>query len=83
MEIKELRQNVDKVDDQIVELLEKRFKISEEVGKYKKGNGLEIENLNREKEIIDKRIKESGLSREFVESFFQLIFEESKKVQEK
>ena len=38
-DLTELRQEIDKIDSQIVELIEKRMGISKEVGDFKKSNG--------------------------------------------
>ncbi len=81
MEINELRKEIDDVDNQILKLLEKRFQVCGEIGKYKKEQGLQIEDLEREKQIIEEKKGKTHLSGEFVEQFFQLIFKESKKIQ--
>lgn len=78
----ELRKQIDNIDSKIIKLIEKRFEISREIGKLKRENGFEIEDKKREKEIIENRISNSKLSKEFTMNLFNLIFKESKIMQE-
>ena len=80
-EIAELREMINQVDSDVLKLIEDRFEVAREIGKYKKENNLAIEDLAREKEIIDSKIKSSSLNPGFVERFFKLLFEESKRLQ--
>ena len=78
------RKEFDKVDLQILELLKKRMKLSKEVGKYKKQNGLSVLDAKREQEIYTKLKKyanEKGLDEKFVEKLFKLIIKQSRKEQ--
>jgi len=47
------RDEIDKIDPQIVELLEKRFNITRQIGEYKAENGKELFCPEREKEKLD------------------------------
>ena len=49
----ELRKNLDEIDSQIVHLLEKRMKISKEIGIFKASNNLSTEDSSREGAIIE------------------------------
>jgi chorismate mutase len=76
----ELRAQIDQYDDQVVEILEKRMKVAEQIGLYKKQNNVAILQTKRWDEIITKRIRtgmEKGLSAEFIESIFKAIHIES------
>lgn len=75
------REEINKIDSSIIKLLEKRFKIVKKIGVYKKKNKLPIQDLKREKEIIEKKKKESRLSGKFIWEIFSLIFLESKRLQ--
>jgi len=77
----EFRKEIDTIDGKMIKLLEKRFEKSREIGKIKRENGFEIEDRQREKEIVEKRISSSKLSREFIINLFDLIFKESKIIQ--
>jgi len=80
-EINELRQEISRLDKSLLEILEKRFEICVEIGNNKKQNGLPIEDLTREKAIIEDKVKNSHLNKEFIKRLFELIFKESKRLQ--
>ncbi|MCX6748406.1 MAG: chorismate mutase [Candidatus Pacearchaeota archaeon] len=80
-QIEDLREMINQVDADLLKLTEDRFEIAREIGRYKKENKLPIEDLKREKEIIDNIIKSSKLDARFVEKLFKLLFEESKRIQ--
>jgi len=52
-----LRQEIDDLDDQILDLLVKRFSVSKEIGDIKAANEFEIGDSNRERAIIDRLSK--------------------------
>ena len=82
-ELKKLRDQIEKLDEEIVTLLEKRFNLSLEVGKLKKEYNLPILDLKREKELSLNNASKLK-NKEFVESYlniFKTILEESKKLQ--
>jgi len=56
-ELKELRLKIDKIDQQILHLLNGRAKLAKRVGEVKKKLGLEVHAPEREKEIINRMIK--------------------------
>ncbi len=72
--ISSLRNQIDKVDQKILDLLKKRFYLAKEIGKYKKEKGLLIKDSLREKEIMDKKI---GVYKKI----WKLIIKESKRIQ--
>lgn len=57
------RAEIDQLDHQIIQLLDKRFEVTKQVGEYKAKNNLPILNQDREEEII-KQIKARGLAHE-------------------
>ena len=57
MTIESLRAEIDNIDTQLVELLNKRYAACLEIGKLKKKNGSVILNSNREIEIINRLSK--------------------------
>ena len=56
-DLDKLRQEIDQIDCKIFQLLEKRFVAVKKIGKYKKINSLPIRNVEREKAIIDAKIR--------------------------
>jgi chorismate mutase len=76
----ELRQQIDVYDDHLLDLMEKRMKVAETIGRYKKENNITILQSLRWDEIIKKAIakgKEKGLSAELIDSMFKAIHQES------
>lgn len=79
--MEELRNKIDQIDNKILKLLEQRFKICKKIGDYKKQNNLPIQYLQREKEIITTKTNMTNLNKTFIKELFELIFKESKKIQ--
>ena len=81
--ILELRQQIDKLDEEIIRLLKKRMGISKEVGKLKEKLEIPVEDKTRENEIIDRLTQQAGqnLSEEQLIRIFTAVFKTSKQVQ--
>lgn len=83
MDLLEIRDKIDVIDKEIVELFEKRMKLSGDVADYKIENGKEVLDTRREKEKISK--VKSYASNEFnevsVEELFSQIMAISRKLQ--
>ena len=79
----QLRQKIDDFDEEIIQLLKKRMRISKEVGKLKEELHIPIEDLTREKEIIERLTQQAGrnLSEEQLIRIFTAVFKSSKLVQ--
>ncbi len=76
----ELRQQIDIFDDYLLDVLEKRMKIAETIGQYKKENNITILQTTRWDEIIKKVLvkgQSKGLSREMIDVIFKSIHQES------
>lgn len=80
--LENMRKEIDKIDNKLANLLSQRFHIVEEICKYKKENGIEIEDINREKKVIN-NILSGKNSKDFhtLKEIFFKIFELSKKFQ--
>ena len=81
-----LREQIDHLDDEIMQKLASRMKISEQIGQYKKENNVTILQVSRWEEIVETRIalgRAMGLSREFTNELLKLIHNESIQVQTK
>ena len=84
MELAELREQLNGIDRQLVELLDRRFNISRQVGQVKKEKGLPVLDQSREQAILDRNrewLKDSG-NADQVERIFVEIFSESRGLQE-
>ena len=55
--LKKLRAEIDDIDKQIVKLIENRMKVSVKVGELKKENNIPVFDAEREKELIEEKIK--------------------------
>lgn len=76
----ELREQIDKLDDKIIQVFEKRMKIADEIGKYKKDQNITILQTKRWDDLLKKRLTlgmRKGLSKEFILKVFQAIHQES------
>jgi len=83
--IKELRKLIDKIDDQLFDLLVERFDVSKKIGDIKASKNINIDDPNREQEIIDRlSIKLEGkLKKEDIETIIRSFYYISKKLQKK
>jgi chorismate mutase len=75
-----LREQINQVDYELLELLSRRMKISEEIGKYKKNNKITILQTARWNEILQKEIARGaalGLSPDFIKQYLEAVHLES------
>ena len=83
--IKELRQKIDYYDDQMLDLLVKRFAVSKEIGKIKASGSINVGDPNREQEIIDRLANKlkGKLDKDDIAAIFGPIYHISQKLQKK
>ena len=75
-----LRSEIDKLDEELIDILSQRMNIVEEIGKYKKQHNITILQLKRWSQIIRNRVDAGvrmGLSREFLLKLLEALHEES------
>lgn len=78
--LEKLREEIDGIDDDIIQLLASRMDIAEKIGEYKRDNQVTILQVNRWEQIISERSRQGqamGLSEGFVRELLQLIHKES------
>ena len=78
--IHELRNQIDDLDNQLMELLAKRMRVCREIGQYKKEHNMTVLQPSRYNEILDKRGAQGslcGLDAEFIKNVFEEVHEES------
>lgn len=83
-EIQILRNEIDKLDQEILEVIEKRIRVTEKIGQIKKTHNSEILDKERESEILSGLIatgKEFGIDEKFIISLWRQIIDYSYKVQ--
>jgi chorismate mutase len=77
--LEELRSEIDKLDEELIDILARRMKVVEDIGTYKKNNKITILQLKRWNQLINERIEageKMGLSREFILQLMQILHEE-------
>jgi monofunctional chorismate mutase len=83
MNLNELRNEIDDIDQQMMELFKKRMAVAKQIGKVKRAMGLPIFDQTREKILLEKR--EVALNDEALwpayRSFLVKLFELSKEWQ--
>lgn len=75
-----LRQQIDQLDNELLEVLNKRMRVSREIGQYKKEHSMTILQTGRYDSILNSRIKlaeEMGMSGEFMKEVLEAIHGES------
>lgn len=75
-----LRQQIDTIDNEILEALNKRMRVSREIGQYKKEHRMPVLQATRYDSIMKSRIelaREMGMSGDFMGKMLALIHEES------
>ena len=78
--LEELRTKIDSIDDELIDVLEKRMQVVDTIGRYKKQNKITILQTQRWEEIINKRIKQGlrkGLDEDFMQNILKAIHQES------
>jgi chorismate mutase len=78
--LEKLRSEIDKIDQELIDIMSRRMQVVEEIGKYKKSNKITILQLKRWNQVIRERVKsgeQQGLSREFVLKLLEAVHEES------
>jgi chorismate mutase len=81
-----LRAQIDVADNKLIELLAKRMRVSDEIGKVKKAQNVSVLQTKRWNEILGKMVLEGeqhGLSEEFILRLFKAVHQESINHQEK
>jgi chorismate mutase len=78
--LEELRSEIDKLDEELIDILARRMGIAEEIGHYKKENRITILQLKRWSQLTRDRIENGmklGLSQEFILKLLAAVHEES------
>lgn len=79
-----LREEIDSLDYQIINILKQRMELSIEVAKIKKEQNIPILQIKRFEEMMQKRVENalnSNLNEDFIKDLFESIHEESIRIQ--
>lgn len=75
-----LRQQIDQIDNDLLEAMSKRMRISREIGQYKKEHSMPVVQTGRYDDILNSRAaaaEELGMNGDFMKTVYQAIHEES------
>ncbi len=84
--LQDLRRAVDHMDDQLLDILQERFAIIDQIGSHKREHHLTVFQSDRWKEVMESRTQKGinkHLSEKFMKELLYCIHEESVKRQEK
>ena len=84
MDLKELRQEMDKIDDQLVSLFKARMEVAAQIADYKKANQLPIFHPVREREKLQDVARKAGPEMaNYTRVLYSMLFELSRSYQSK
>lgn len=78
--LEKLRQQINHLDDELMQLLGQRMKIADRIGEFKKNNDITILQTNRWNSILERAFVKGdalGLTREFITKYFDAVHMES------
>lgn len=78
--LEKLREQINHIDDELMQLLGQRMKIADKIGEYKKDNNITILQTNRWNEILERAFLKGerlGLTKEFITKYFDAVHMES------
>jgi chorismate mutase len=78
--MEKMRQQINQLDDELLQLLGQRMKIADQIGQYKKENNITILQTNRWNAILERAFRNGdllGLSKEFITKYFDAVHMES------
>lgn len=81
--LEKLRAEIDAIDGEIINCLERRMKVVEAIGRVKHEMGIEVRQENRRQEVLGKWKSQSSISGEAVENIYYAIHNAAVEVQEK
>lgn len=83
MDLLDLRKEIDNIDEQLIPLLLKRMRISEQVAKYKVERGIPVLNAEREQQILDNVAQKCGAQGDTIKTVFSATMDASRALQHK
>ena len=83
--IEELREKINEIDNRMLDLLSRRAELAVSIGKEKNKIGAPVEDRGREQEILERLSCMNGgpLPDQSVERIYGVLFDETKKLQER
>lgn len=84
--LEELRKEIDALDHELLNILEKRFAVVKQIGAIKKEHGLSFLDEERWKEVLESKLAKArnlGLSEDFIKKMYEFIHEHALEVEKK
>jgi chorismate mutase len=78
--MEKMRQQINQLDDELLQLIGQRMKVADKIGEYKKDNNITILQTNRWNAILERAYQRGdklGLSKEFITKYFDAVHMES------
>ncbi len=82
--LSELRENINRLDSDLLQMMSERMHIASKIGQFKKNNGVTVLQVARWDEVLNTRISAGemlGLGKDFVTRLYSLIHKESIDIQ--
>lgn len=86
MNLEEIRKEIDNIDKELLDLLDKRTSLISKVAEYKIKKSIPVEDSERRKQIISskrKKAEELNINPDLIEKIYTLLIDEACKIQEK
>lgn len=83
-ELAQLREQIDKIDDRILELVAERIRVVLRIGELKRKSGIPVYDAERERAIFERlsHIAPKPATAEIVRSIFERIVDESRRAEQ-
>lgn len=78
--LRNLRKEIDDIDEELLNLIAKRMNVSEEIGEFKKKHDVTVLQMGRWKQVLERNINKGaklGLNEESVKEIFEIIHKDS------
>lgn len=84
LDIDSLRGEIDRLDEQILELVSRRISLVRAIGEYKRARGLPVYDAERERAVIQRltQAAPSGVEPQVVRRVFERIIDESRGIEQ-
>lgn len=79
-ELQQLRENIDYLDEELLDILNRRMQLIQQIGHYKKNRKLSVFQEDRWRKVLSKSLikgKKKGLDQQFIKKIFEAIHNES------
>jgi len=80
------RKQIDKIDEELINVLAKRINIVREIGKYKKENGIPPLDEKRWQEVLKSKLSKAcllNISEKFIKKLYEVIHDHSLEIENK